>query len=309
MESTNSSIVTSSHKFRSNIKKVWEILKDIPLTNKLLDCYASSFNFIFDKGSHSYEVNSDFHFTYKNFLTIHFKCLEVIETDEFCKISWIGYKYVPDFPITHIFSVNLYKKMPDSCVCDVNFVYDKENLNFTLANNAFQVQAMKDREKSFDYLENVIFAQNNSKCQFESIQITDKVNHIFQFLTNMKNLRKLIPSICDQVEQQDAVLKIGSVFKFKWYKKVSLLVDLCVQHININKESATLVYTSDKQGEDIPFQEVKWKVVQMNDSKCMLSIEHCFKEDINTKYLKILSKSKKKILINLKNICEDNQSN
>lgn len=68
MESGNNfQKIVFNHQFRNSIKIVWSVLRDINLTNKMVSCFLNASECVFDKGTSTYELGSEFRCSFKVF--------------------------------------------------------------------------------------------------------------------------------------------------------------------------------------------------------------------------------------------------
>lgn len=287
--------LTTVHEFRSNAKLVWKTIKNLSITNEMISSFFYASKPVFQNGNVTYEQGADFHFNYRKMLTIHFRCVEVIEKENHYSITWKNYKTEPDTP-GYDFRYNLFLKTKDSCILVLDLVFEKDK--FIMSKEEEEI-SLKERYVMFDRIDSLILAQNKNKKQTETIEIKAKVKQVFSLISDLKKFQRKVPIICDEVEMEDDKLKLGTVFSFKWFKRTSLYVKLEVKKLEVSDEKAVLVYASKERNKNVPDQKIKWKITKNGDNSSLITFKHSFKEDIREEMLDNISKTKFKILTKL----------
>ena len=120
----------------------------------------------------------------------------------------------------------------------------------------------------------------------------------------MKTFKNLVPRICDNVEYEGEKLKKGSKMIFSWEKPMKMSVSLEVKKIVKEDKECELVYDSFESKPKVPWQEIQWKLIKLDDTNTLIEFRHSFQEEIKKENLDYISRNKKKILISLKKVIE-----
>jgi len=280
--------------FNHPIEKVWNLIKDARQINKISPLHKE---LVFIKGTNSYEVGTIFSFRIAGIIhctlsvesivdeedskVITFKCVKSQPANMRYTMSWMLFRDTIDGNTLLIWEI----KYDDDCIP----VPEDIETGIQIRNNLV---------KKFDeYLK----LNYEDVSQTETIVLNIKRTCLWAIISNWTNFKKIVPFIADEVIYEGDPSTVDTKLTLKWIKK-KVECHLKVVKVNCDKKKETWEYHMNcyKGVPAVPNQDIKFKIIRINDSTCFLEFKHAFKQHIKQDILDTIAKDKKKILLSLK---------
>ena len=123
---------------------------------------------------------------------------------------------------------------------------------------------------------------------------------MWEIISNRSNFRKLVPFIADEVIYEGDPNTVNTNLTLRWVnKKVECF--LKVTNVSCDKKNIIWEYSMHcYQGVPlVPDQEIKFKIIRINEDSCFLEFKHVFKQKLKQNILDTITQDKKKILSKL----------
>ena len=283
---------TLSYVYNHSISNVWNLVKDINEISKALTQLKSGIKVKTD--SNSFQLETNLSTDYKHTLTLNHISKEVIDQEDNKKITFsCNSSSLTDqiFSITYM----LFVDSIDNNTLLIQEIIFNESINTNSLKKEISLQ--KEIIKKFhEYL--------NTKTveirQIESIVIDINRNCLWEIISNWSNFRKLVPFIADEVIYEGDPNTVNTNLTLRWVnKKVECF--LKVTNVSCDKKNIIWEYSMHcYQGVPlVPDQEIKFKIIRINEDSCFLEFKHVFKQKLKQNILDTITQDKKKILSKL----------
>jgi hypothetical protein len=303
-EMLNIKYQTFVYKFNQNIEVVWDFVKDMDKTYKVLSDLRSET--IFTKGNNSYEVGAEFNITWGHYRRLFSKVEEVKETD-FHKMLVYEIESEPTYQ-KFKFIYNLFKtSVDDSTILKLEFKYEGEGLKIQKQQQEYITQERLEMMKRIENHLNTIEHE-----QFESITLNCRLKHLWKVITNWKVLFKLVPKVGEEcIHDNDFSLEVGKTFRVIWSLEKCLASTMKIIKVNFDETNNLFEFSLLNSSEDckFPLQEIHFKITQINKDYCFLEYKHKFLDPVKKEYISKITESKRNMLTKLKKALKGLYSN
>jgi hypothetical protein len=291
----------SKKNFKENIEFIWAFMKDFKSTSCEFKNFISPLIFI--KGDNCYEIGSEFTLIWKNFLTLYIRTEEIEESTNFKKLAFLVYKTEPkNFQLRLIF--NLHKVTYDnSTLLNWEIVYPNEEREIKLTTYEKLKLDCMDFLNSF---EEILNTKSSVVRQTESTQIKCDAKRLWKVLTQWQVLKKIAPTICDELECDNEILTVGDQIKLKFYKN-KLECILKVISMESTERKFILKLFCGESSPKISNQDLIFEVFKINENNCFIVFTHCFHEFQTSGSMEKLAQLKKECLSSLKGFFDSNK--
>ena len=227
--------VTVSYIFNHSISNVWNVIKDVRESDKILTNIRTDLKFL--NGSNSYEKGSIFRFKWRKMSLITFLVDDVIDTEEYKKLTIKCIKTDP-IDMRYVFTYHLYINTTDNNTLLVWEIF--LDSSYTVSN---QEELCKlEMEDLFDKIDSHLTLIIKEVYQNESIILNVKRNKLWAIISNWNILQKIVPFIADEVVYDGVPDEVDSNLTLKWVKK-NVEVYLKVNEVDCDRKSDIWVYS------------------------------------------------------------------
>lgn len=294
-----------SYVFKHDFKEVLYLVRDWVKSSEIIEksmTYDMS-DFIITKGNNTWEKGSEFSFHWKKSVRFHKKVLDYEEKENYARIVWFVYKMESsffDFYLYAHFNRDYTGKYTTVSLKRENmqFVSDEEKLNM-------------DRFKAFSIIDENLKNQKNLKEQIEVIFIDNNLEKAWSYISDLRKLTQLVPSICDDITCDGSEIIEGSELNLSWKQQnvdeKLQFVKLKVNKIITNNMFCQIEYETIESNPTVPKQQIIWRVEKADGDFLKIKFIHKYSENIDN--IKSISVMKKKILKDLKQKLESNSFN
>jgi hypothetical protein len=134
---SNENIILKNQKLNKisklDIDTVWNLLRDFKQIFEVFKEFRREA--IFTRGNNSFEIGSEFHFTWKNLLTLYFRTIEIEDKTNYKKIIMRVYKSEP-INIIYDYIYSLHRITADNTTLLIwEWIYDGEGISI----NPFEI--------------------------------------------------------------------------------------------------------------------------------------------------------------------------
>jgi hypothetical protein len=281
-------------KFPINI--VWPVFKDTEEQNKVIqDDYKTNIEYL--NAKKTYEKGCEFKYVIQNVMVVLATCIDVIEEDKF---NYINVKCVVLEPFHMIYNNVFYlyaNTIDNTTFIKWEQIYeDIDKLYYSNKYKILEESKLKMKihlQRIKNYLKKIL----ESKNQIESIIINNPINVIWDLISDFRELIKKIPSVADLALYEGDPLSIGTKLQLKWEeKKVTCFLKVKVIEKDDVKNEWKYVLECYEGTPNIPQQILEFKIKKIDENSCFLTFIHSFKTDIQSDFIKSISKQKKEIL-------------
>jgi len=279
--------------FNHSIARTWALVKDF---NEVTKMFPDISEIAFLKGSNSYEIGNIFTFKMKKICNTTFNVEKVIDEED---NKLIMYRCVKSHPsnLKYTNTYHLYKDTIESntlLLWEIN--YDEDSLISIEELENANVIRMNMLKKYDEYL-NSSFEEIS---QTETVVLNIKRTCLWAIVANCTNFKKVVPFIADEVVYEGDPNNVNTKLILKWIKK-KVECYLKVTKVNCDKKSDIWEYHMNcyKGVPVVPNQEIKFKIVKINEDSCFLEFKHMFRQYIKQDILDTIAKDKKKDIINV----------
>jgi hypothetical protein len=278
------------HNFSHDIDTVWNFIKDIKSTfsaSKSLRTDA-----IFKKGQESFEIGSEFSYSFKNFYQFNIVVKEVTEKDNFRKLVWLV-EPEPNLGIYDYIYELYYITVEKSCYLKWTIDFHQE----IRLNKPISETIQKERQNIINLFDSYLkqnTIENNVK-QIESTLVTSPAEPIFKLISSeifLKKFEKISKEKSGQIKTQINEHK-GECYSND--KKLNLSpVYKVIQYINSEEKLILKVEYTFGEISILPY-EVLFELFKL-ESRCFIKITHFFNENVDSRIVERISKKKRKTL-------------
>lgn len=284
---------TLSYVYNHSIEKVWKVLKDVDLLERVDPNLKFEIKFL--KKSCSWQVGSVYSITSINSFELIAKVKKIVEEKEFKQIQ-VKNKMIQPLQHDYYNTISLYYDTIQSLTMLLHEIEYEENFNplFIEKMNATRDDFLK---KINDYLNSF----NDYFIQEESIVLEINRKCVWEIVSNWNIFKKLVPFIADDIKYEGDPQIQGTEVRLIWVtKKIECF--LKVERVSIDKDSKIWEYSllCYKGVPAVPEQEIIFKIVRIDKNYTFLEFKHIFKHSIRKEVLEITAQNKKKILQTLK---------
>ncbi len=278
------------------IDLVWPIFKDTEEQNKVIQEECQT-NIEYLNAKKTYEKGCEFKYVIRNVIVVHATCIDVIEEEKF---NYINIKCVVSKPFHMIYNNVFY--LYANTIDNTTFIKweqtyeDIEKLYYSNKVNILEESKLKMKvhlQSIKNYLKKIL----ESKNQIESIIINNSINVIWDLISDFRELIKKIPLVADSALYEGDPLSIGSKLTLKWEeKKVTCYLKVKDIEKDDVKNEWKYILECYEGTPKIPQQILEFKMKKIDENSCFLTFIHSFNTDIQSDFIKSISKQKKEIL-------------
>ena len=283
------------HNFSQDITTVWNLIKDIKSTFSASNSVRT--DAIFKKGQQSFEIGSEFSYSFKNFYQFNIEVKEVTEKDHYRKLVWLV-EPEPNLGMYDYIYELFYISVDKSCFLKWTIDFHLE----TRLNKPILEKIQQERQNIINLFDSYL-KQNtikNKVTQIESTLVTGPAEPIFKLISSEKFLKKF-----ENISKEESGQIITQINENKGDKgdyftnDKNLQLPLLYKVINseyIKNEEKLILKVEYTFGEIslLPY-EVLFELFKL-ESRCFFKITHFFNENIDSKILEWISKKKRKAL-------------
>jgi hypothetical protein len=301
----------TKHVFNHHIEKVWLVMCDLTKCHYLVKEEAGEINFI--KGDNTYQVGNQFEFFLNSNLV--FTCLEVVNYKYYKKISWsidIKNKSILTTEIPNINNINVLISLTLHEISSNNstLFYWISLFNFLNKLTADESKKItKDIKRIRNYMIKIkdYYLKNvfEKLTQLESINIYCDILDLWNLITDLKLLKSISMSFCEEVEYFGDPLKVGTKIKlgFNISESEKMICYLSVEEVNNTDCDDLYVYQlrCDESYRKAPVQIIQFTIMRIKALKfCHLMLKHEFMQTIVNSDMEKFKEKKANLLNDIK---------
>jgi hypothetical protein len=247
-------------------------------------------------GSHYGEIGTILKLGWKNIFKVHFEVTDVVDTETYKRITFYTRKVKP-YDLKYTLNFTFYWNSVESSTLFVHeMIFDNpESMKVIDLNHD-----KKEKLEMFQAIEKILKQRTEDIVQLETILIRKNIKEVWETILDWNKFKALVPMIADSVSYEGPVGQVGSLIHCKdATKKVEfdLKIILCDSSDSDNyQHHLECVGTSLR----CPMQKLEFSLVKISVNNTFLEFKHKFKENVTDEHIQTVSKSKVKILTNLK---------
>lgn len=298
MEKSNREFVTRvSHKFDFHIDEVFKVMTN-PLFFK--DTSPIFENAKFSMGEDFLKIGSELLIDEPKFiLELRIKVKD-IKIDNFYKMLSVTHTYTKpnqlNCLINYHFTWNILES--STILMAETFYEEKHDMEKLECKNRD-----KGRNKFFDSIKKVLVKINKNLVQTESIIINQRIEIVWEVISDLRNFIKHVPIIGYKVEYEGDPKEIETKVHvyFQTQDREHHMKIIQVENNPDKKEYTLKFYAGIPKS---PKQNLKFSIIKVDESSCLVDFIHVYKKCVKYYLLEKISEEKKNILNLLKNSLE-----
>jgi hypothetical protein len=289
MESTK--ILRVNHTFNHPIEKVFQMITNPVSYVKVFSPFMGDYKYL--EGRMYTTIGTEFLYTWTKIMpliTFHIKVIEVADDTNYKMISLYCQAIKPASmkfnTVYKLFRVSTNMQTQLSVRVFFNS-YESFHIHECLLNDTEKMSIIRNME---NYL-----AGQFELFQEEAIILEADIHKVWEVITNWKDFRRHVPEVAEEVTVEyspDSEDNMVEVIKLK-ENKTEQSLKVVTKEFNGNIGVYTMITTDDIKS---PPQEIIFRLLSIDCAMCYLVVRHNFYEPVPCKYIKLLSKKKKRIL-------------
>ena len=300
LDKKETNLFSTSKIFDNNINKVWIHLRDLALGIKIVP-HGDNLKYI--KGKNTWTVGNIFSYDWVGLTHLIIKCTFIKEEINRKIIRW---KKNGDIGINYYKTYYFYKITKTDKTLVKIVVSKTEKINklidvTPISENYFRNLVFKELSLRDKYLNNM--KEDIISCQ--SCVINAHYMEVWKFITNLKKLAEIVPSLGSNIEYKGSNLEQGTFIKYS-YGSSKIICFMKIIEIKTPKKKKTFIYKLQTIGSDIVSlpKNIVFKVAIISNSKSYLSVLHLFPKNTDKEFIKNFDINKKETFIKIKQYLE-----